>query len=125
MGCPRCGAPVLAEQDWCLVCGAAARTRLAPAPNWRAPLIALAAVIVISLAVLGGAFVALTGDPETGTGATGATGVTAVPAPAPAPAPAPGATGASGTTGANGADDAGAAPDAEPPSGATGPSGDG
>jgi hypothetical protein len=42
--CPRCGAPLHADQDWCLECGAAARTRIAPTPNWRGPVIALAVV---------------------------------------------------------------------------------
>ena len=35
--CPRCSSPIGPEQDWCLECGAPARTRLAPTPNWRLP----------------------------------------------------------------------------------------
>jgi hypothetical protein len=60
--CPLCGAPVDAEQDWCLRCGAAARTRLAPTPNWRVPIAGIVAVIVLSLGVLAAALVALAGS---------------------------------------------------------------
>jgi RNA polymerase subunit RPABC4/transcription elongation factor Spt4 len=39
IACPRCGRPVGGDQAWCLNCGAAARTRLVPAPagarRWR------------------------------------------------------------------------------------------
>jgi hypothetical protein len=109
--CPRCGGPVLREQAWCLVCGAAARTRLAPAPNWKLPVAALAAIVAVSLVVLALAFVALTDDdPGVVTGATGPTGPTAV-APAPAPVAPTGPTGATGATGATA------------PGGATGTSG--
>jgi hypothetical protein len=60
--CPLCGAPLHHEQDWCLHCGAAARTRLATSPNWRGPLVALAVVLTLSLGVLAAALVALAGD---------------------------------------------------------------
>lgn len=59
--CPLCGAPLGAEQEWCLRCGAAARTRLAATPGWRTPLIVLGTVIVLALAGLTVALVALTG----------------------------------------------------------------
>ena len=42
MRCPRCSAPIGPEQDWCLECGAPARTRLAPTPNWQLPTVAIA-----------------------------------------------------------------------------------
>jgi hypothetical protein len=60
--CPRCSAPLEPDQDWCLRCGLAARTRLAPTPDWRIP---LAAAIVAGLLGAGGlafAFVELTSD---------------------------------------------------------------
>lgn len=60
--CPRCGATVAPEQDWCLQCGAPARTRLAPTPNWRAPIAALALVIVLAGGALAFAFTDLTAD---------------------------------------------------------------
>src|SRR5438477_12643622 len=60
--CPLCGASLGPEQDWCLRCGAAARTRLAASRRWRAPVIALAVVAALALAVLGAALVKLAGD---------------------------------------------------------------
>lgn len=61
--CPRCGAQVPRGQDWCLECGLAARTRVAPAPRWRVPLIAAALVAALALAAMAAAFVDLTEDP--------------------------------------------------------------
>jgi hypothetical protein len=60
-GCPLCGNPLAAEQDWCLHCGAAARTRLAATPNWRGPLIVLLTTIVLAVGALVAALVALAG----------------------------------------------------------------
>jgi hypothetical protein len=64
--CPLCGAPLDPQQDWCLHCGAAARTRLAATPNWRAPIAAIAAVAVLALGVLAAALVKLAGGSEPG-----------------------------------------------------------
>lgn len=60
--CPRCSAPVGPDQDWCLECGAPARTRLAPTPNWRLPTVAVGAIVAIAGALLAFAFVELTDD---------------------------------------------------------------
>ena len=82
--CPRCSAPVGPDQDWCLECGAAARTRLAATPNWRLPIIVLAIVVVLAGAGLAVAFVALTNDNSATTPATApavATEPTATPPP--------------------------------------------
>jgi hypothetical protein len=68
--CPRCGAYVPPEQDWCLECGAPARTRLAPTPNWRAPLAVLAAVVLLAGLALALAFSDLTGKDGHVTAAT-------------------------------------------------------
>jgi hypothetical protein len=57
--CPLCGAPLAPEQDWCLNCGAAARTRLAATPNWKAPIAALAVIAALALGVLAAALVKL------------------------------------------------------------------
>jgi hypothetical protein len=64
--CPLCGAPLHPEQDWCLNCGAAARTRLAASPNWKVPLSVLAVVIALSLGLLAAALVELAGNTTTG-----------------------------------------------------------
>lgn len=59
--CPLCGAPIRSEQNWCLRCGAAARTRLAAQPKWKALVVTLMVVVVLSLAVLAAALVKLAG----------------------------------------------------------------
>jgi len=59
--CPLCGALLGPEQEWCLRCGAAARTRLVASTNWKAPIIALAVVATVSLGVLAAALVKLAG----------------------------------------------------------------
>lgn len=59
--CPLCGAVLADQQDWCLRCGGAARTRLSAPASWRAPLVILTIVIVLSLGVLGWALVDLAG----------------------------------------------------------------
>jgi hypothetical protein len=71
-GCPLCGSALGSEQEWCLRCGAAARTRLASTPNWRAPLVVLGLIIVLGLGVLTAALVSLAG----GSGNTPATTIT-------------------------------------------------
>ena len=94
--CPLCGAPLGAEQDWCLRCGAAARTRLAATPRWRPPVIALATVVVLSLGALTAALVSLAGS--SGQGGTVAVTRT-VTAPTAGATTTPGAAaGAAGTT---------------------------
>jgi hypothetical protein len=59
--CPLCATPLGPDQDWCLRCGAAARTRLAATPNWKAPILAIAVVAVLALGVLAAALVKLAG----------------------------------------------------------------
>jgi hypothetical protein len=78
--CPLCGAPLHPEQEWCLRCGAAARTRLAASPGWRAPIVALAVVVALSLGVLAAALVKLAGDSGHSTAAPTTTTVTSTPA---------------------------------------------
>jgi hypothetical protein len=50
--CPLCGAEIDSSQDWCLGCGAAARTRLAATPRWWLPISALGVVVIVSICVL-------------------------------------------------------------------------
>jgi hypothetical protein len=64
IACPRCTAPVAPDQEWCLSCGAPARTRLVPTPNWRAPLLLLALIATVAGIALALAFVELTNDSE-------------------------------------------------------------
>jgi hypothetical protein len=64
IACPRCATTVGPDQAWCLACGAPARTRLVPTPNWRAPVALLALVAAIAGIALAVAFVALTHDTE-------------------------------------------------------------
>lgn len=96
--CPVCGAALVGSQSWCLACGSAARTRLAPAPRWRMAsalvgVIAMCALLAVGFAIAGqfGGSGAATGAPAGAqtAGATGATGASA----------ATGATAATGTTG--------------------------
>jgi hypothetical protein len=102
--CPRCGNALADEQGWCLECGLAARTRVHPPPNWRAPILATVVALALLAAGIAVALVALLGDGNSpapaGTTITvpaGTPGVTAtVPGPGavvpPAGASAPGAT---------------------------------
>jgi hypothetical protein len=64
--CPLCGAPLDPQQDWCLNCGAAARTRLAATPNWKAPIAAIAVIAALALGVLAAALVKLAGGSDSG-----------------------------------------------------------
>ena len=59
--CPLCQTPLRADQDWCLRCGAAARTRLAAQPKWKVLVVVLLLVVVLSLGVLAAALVKLAG----------------------------------------------------------------
>jgi hypothetical protein len=60
--CPLCGTPLAPTQEWCLHCGAAARTRLAAAPNWKAPIAVLATVALLAIAAIAVSVVKLAGD---------------------------------------------------------------
>jgi len=85
--CPLCGSPLQPEQEWCLRCGAAARTRLAATPNWRAPIAAIVAAVALALGVLTAALVALAGGSSpTKTQVTRTVTTTAPAAATPAPA---------------------------------------
>ena len=62
--CPRCGSPLAADQEWCLNCGHAVGTRIAPTPRWRVPMAIVGAVLALLLAALVLALVELSGDPQ-------------------------------------------------------------
>ncbi len=97
--CPLCGAPLHPQQEWCLSCGAAARTRLAAAPNWKGPVATLAVVSALSLGVLAAALVKL----ASGSPATASTTVTRTVTSSPAaPTPTQSGTAPGGVSGASG-----------------------
>lgn len=88
--CPRCSATLGPEQDWCLECGAPARTRLAQTPNWQLPTAAIGAIVLVAGALLAFAFVKLTDDGDAPVGSAPTTAVTTpatVPPPVVVPVP--------------------------------------
>jgi hypothetical protein len=117
--CPLCGAPLHPEQEWCLRCGAAARTRLATSANWKAPIIVIALVATLSIAVLTLALIKLAGGfNSTKTAVTIAVTPPATVAP-PAGTTTPGA-GAPSTTGPGAGATSGPTGTSPTPTGATG-----
>jgi len=91
--CPRCGAQLSAEQEWCLDCGAAVGTRIAEPRGWRAPVAVVGTLVALAVLALVLAIVELAGPSEQIT-AIPQTPTPAPPAATPAPtgSPAPGAT---------------------------------
>ena len=81
--CPRCGASLAPDQEWCLSCGTAVRTRIAPTPRWRVPVVLVGTLLALIAAALILALVELSGDPQPIANAPGST-PTATPAGAPA-----------------------------------------
>ncbi len=81
--CPLCGTPLRGDQDWCLGCGAAARTRLAAPANWRAPIVLLGVTVVLSLGVLSVSLVELAEKPSHSTASTSTVPATTAAAPVP------------------------------------------
>ena len=87
--CPRCGARLSAEQEWCLDCGAAVSTRIAEPRGWRASiavvgvLLALALVaVILAIVELAGPAETITEVPQTPTPAATAAAPTPTPTPA-------------------------------------------
>ena len=81
--CPRCGASLAPDQEWCLGCGTAVGTRIAPTPRWRVPIVLLGTLLALIAAALILALVELSGDPQPIANAPSTT-PTATPAGAPA-----------------------------------------
>jgi hypothetical protein len=127
--CPRCGAGLGPEQDWCLECGAPARTRLAPTPNWRLPIAAVAVIVLLAGVALAFAFTRLTRDDGNVVAATAPTApvqpnetaTESIPTAPPAAATEPGATpaGASSPNPSSTTPPSSAAPSSAKPSSAT------
>ena len=89
--CPRCGAEVRGDQSWCVECGLAARTRMAPPPDWRVPAIVAAGIGLAAIVALIIAFAVLTSHNQPVAPAATAP-VTPAQAPETAPSIAPTAT---------------------------------
>jgi len=62
--CPRCGANLTAEQEWCLECGTGVGTVVESPPGWRGPVALVALLLAVAAAALILALVELAGDPE-------------------------------------------------------------
>jgi hypothetical protein len=62
--CPRCGAHLSAEQEWCLECGAAVGTRIAEPRGWRVPLAVIGSLLALALIALILALVELSSPAE-------------------------------------------------------------
>jgi septal ring-binding cell division protein DamX len=62
--CPRCGAGLTPEQEWCLQCGADVSSTIAAPPSWRGPVALVGGLLLIALIALVLALVELAGDPE-------------------------------------------------------------
>jgi septal ring-binding cell division protein DamX len=98
--CPRCGAGLAPDQEWCLKCGADVGARVAGTPRWRVPVILVGLLCVAALAAVALARIELADDDQQVAQAPPAQ--TAAPTPAPtAPPPPVGETPAPGEEGAN------------------------
>ena len=84
--CPRCGAAMTDEQEWCLACGAAVGTRVVAAPGWRGPLILSGALALIAAIAIAIAIIQLADDTDEVAGEPPAT-VQATPTPVQTPVP--------------------------------------
>jgi hypothetical protein len=78
--CPRCGASLAPDQEWCLSCGTAVGTRIAPTPRWRLPIFLVGALVALIAAALVLALVELSGDPQPVAKAPVTAGATPTPA---------------------------------------------
>jgi SPOR domain len=104
--CPRCGAHLSADQEWCLQCGTAVGTEVAGPRGWRASLAVIGVLVAIAVIAVILAIVELAGDAEQ---------VTSVPqTPTPAPAAAAPTTSPSIPPGEEGGDGGSASPTATP-----------
>ena len=104
--CPRCGAQLAPDQEWCLSCGNAVGTRIAPTPRWRLPIVLVGTVLALLVAALVLSLVELGGDPQPVAEAP-TPGATATPS----TAPDDGAVAAAPTTAPEPTPEAGATPD--------------
>jgi hypothetical protein len=85
--CPRCGAPMTDEQEWCLACGAAVGTRVVAAPGWRAPIVLAGLICTIAAIAVAIAIIQLADDTDQVAQNPPATAETTPTPPATTPAP--------------------------------------
>jgi septal ring-binding cell division protein DamX len=81
--CPRCGARLTPDQEWCLSCGTGVGAHVAAPRGWRWPLAVVGTLLALALLALVLALVELAGDAEQ-VGTQPAPPVAATPAPTPA-----------------------------------------
>jgi hypothetical protein len=62
--CPRCGASLRPEQEWCLSCGAGLGAQVASPRGWRWPVAVVAGLLVLMVAAVALALVELASDAE-------------------------------------------------------------
>ncbi len=89
--CPRCDAPLSAEQEWCLQCGAAVGTRIAEPRGWRASVAVVGVLLALALIAVVLAIAELSRDAEgveeVPVNATPTPAASAVPGATPSPVP--------------------------------------
>lgn len=85
--CPRCGAGLAPDQEWCLNCGADVGARVADTPRWRVPVIIVGTLLVLALGAVALALIELADDDQQVAQAPPAQ--TAAPTPTPTPPAAP------------------------------------
>ena len=76
--CPRCGARLARDQDWCLECGAAATTRILRPPSWKLAAAIVAGVVAVFVVAVVLVIDSLSGDADRAA-ATRARGTAAAP----------------------------------------------
>jgi septal ring-binding cell division protein DamX len=62
--CPRCGAGLTPDQEWCLNCGADVGARIADTPRWRVPIIIVGTLLVLALGAIALALIELADDDQ-------------------------------------------------------------
>ena len=86
--CPRCGAAMTEEQEWCLRCGAAVGTRIAAAQGWRVPFLITGLLVILAAIAVAIAIIQLADDTDEVPATVSPTPTpSAVQTPAPTPTP--------------------------------------
>jgi len=86
--CPRCGAAMAEQQEWCLHCGAAVGTRVVAAPGWRAPIAIAGVILTLAAIAVAVAIVQLADDTDRVAETPAAVNASPTPPPVATPAPA-------------------------------------